>query len=125
MHHLENIKFFIKFGDPKLEPEEQERFAQRLMSELREMDEVNSVARVLDPHPPDGIKAFGGNVLGLLTAEVSVENARKLLGFLADRLGKKSIELEVEAGGKKLKVKAHGREELAIAIKEAKDFIGE
>jgi hypothetical protein len=38
----------------------------------------------------------------------------KALGFLGDRLGNKSIELEVEANGKKLKVKvkASSREDL-------------
>jgi hypothetical protein len=62
-------------------------------------------------------------LIGLLTAEVSAGNAQKLMGFLGDRLGGKPIELEVEANGKKLTVKAHSREELEAAIKAAQDFV--
>lgn len=90
----------------------------------KEMDEVDQVNRVVDPNPPEGNKSVGGFLVGLLTAEVSVANAKKLLGFLGDRLSGKPIELEVEGNGKKLKVSAHSREELEAAIKAAQDFIG-
>jgi hypothetical protein len=56
-------------------------------------------------------------------AEVNAENCKKVLGFLGDRRGGKPIELEVEANGRKLKVKAHSREELAAAMPVAKDFV--
>jgi len=45
------------------------------------------VNRVLDPNPPDRNKSMGGFVVGLLTAPVTPENGKKLLGFLGDRLG--------------------------------------
>jgi hypothetical protein len=117
-----NIKFTIAFNDPDLDAEEKDEQVQRLMTELKQIDEVE-VARVLDPKPPEGNKALGGFLVGLLMAEVNVGNAKKLMGFLGDRLGGKPIELSVEANGKKLSVKAHSREELEIAIKAAQDFI--
>jgi len=117
-----NIKLTIAFNDPDLDPEELEEQAQRLMAELKQMDEVE-VDRVLDPNPPEGNKAIGGILVGLLTTQVSAVNAQKLMGFLGDRLGGKPIELELEANGKKLKVKAHSREELEAAIKAAQDFV--
>ncbi len=118
-----NIQITLAFNDPDLDPEERDEQAQQLISELREIDEVETVDRVLDPNPPEGNKAFGGFLAGLLMAEVNAANAKKLMGFLGDRLGGKPIELEVEANGKKLKVKAHSREELESAIKAAQDFI--
>ena len=93
------------------------------MAELKQVEEVDAVDRVLDPNPPAGNKALGGFLVGLLSAEVSVSNAQKLMGFLGDRLGGKPIELSVEANGKKLTVKAHSREELEAAIKAAQDFV--
>lgn len=117
------IKFTIAFNDPDLDSEEREEQAQRLMAELKQIDEVDAVDRVLDPNPPEGNKAIGGILVGLLTAQVSPANAQKLMGFLGDRLGSKPIELAVEANGKKLTVKAHSREELEAAIKAAQDFI--
>ena len=56
-------------------------------------------------------------------AEVNPENGKKLSGFLGDRLSGKTIELEVEGNGKKLKVKASSREELEMAIAQAEKFI--
>jgi hypothetical protein len=125
MPDTSSIKLTIAFNDPDLDSEERDEQAQRLMAELKQMDEVNTVDRVLDPNPPEGNKAIGGMLVGLLMAEVNIANARKLMGFLGDRLGGKPIELSVEANGKKLTVKAHSREELEAAIKLAQDFIAE
>lgn len=120
---MPSINITIKFNDPDLEPEEQEQQVQQLMTELKQMDEVETVDHVLDPNPPEGNKALGGFLAGLLVTEVNVANAKKLMGFLGDRLGGKPIEMTVEANGKKLVVKAHSREELEAAIKAAKDFV--
>jgi hypothetical protein len=125
MSDTSNIKLTIAFNDPDLDSEERDEQAQRLMAELKQMDEVDTVDRVLDPNPPEGNKAIGGMLAGLLMAEVNLANAGKLMGFLGDRLGGKPIELSVEANGKKLTVKAHSREELEAAIKAAQDFIAE
>lgn len=80
-----DVKLTIVFTDADLEPEEREEQAQRLIAELKQMDEVDAVKRVPDPNPPEGSKAFGSVLMGLLTAEVSVANAKKLLGFLGNR----------------------------------------
>jgi hypothetical protein len=118
-----NVKLTIAFNDPDLDAEEREVQAQRFMTELKEIDEIETVDRVIDPNPPEGNKSVGAILVGLLTAEVNVANTKKLLGFLGDRLGGKPIELSVEANGKKLTVKAHSREELEAAIKAAQEFV--
>ncbi len=123
MTNKSDIKLIINFNDPDLTSEERDEQVQRLMSELKQMDETEAVDRVLDPSPPEGNKSLGGFVVGLLAAEVNAKNAKRLFGFLGDRLSGKPIELEVEANGKKLKVKAHSNEELQAAIKLAQDFL--
>jgi hypothetical protein len=123
MNDQSSIKLTIAFDDPDLEPEERDEQAQRFLAELKQVDEVESVERLLDPNPPEGNKSLGGFLVGMLLAEVNPVNGKKLLGFLGDRLGGKPIELSVEANGRKLTVKAHSREELEAAIKAAQDFI--
>jgi len=123
MNDQSSIKLAIAFNDPDLEPEERDEQAQRFLAELKQVDEVESVERLLDPSPPEGNKSLGGFLVGMLLAEVNPANGKKLLGFLGDRLGGKPIELSVEANGRKLTVKAHSREELEAAIKAAQDFI--
>lgn len=123
MSNESTIKLAIAFNDPDMEPEERDEQAQRLLAELKQVDEVESVERMLDPNPPEGNKSLGGFLVGMLLAEVNPANGKKLLGFLGDRLGGKPIELSVEANGRKLTVKAHSREELEAAIKLAQEFI--
>ena len=118
-----NVKFTIAFNDPNLDSDELEAQAQNLLAQMRDLDEIETVDRVLDPNPPKGNKAIGGMLVGLLTAQVNLANAQKLLGFLGDRLVNKAIELEIEANGKKLKVKASSQAELEAAIAAAQKFI--
>ncbi|MEH1928413.1 hypothetical protein [Nostoc sp.] len=117
-----NVKLTITLSNPSLDADEQERETRNLLREIRDLD-VESAELVGVAETPLGSKAFGGFLLGVLQAEVSIANFKKLLGFLGDRLGGKSIELEVEANGKKLKVKASSREELTAAIEQAQKFV--
>jgi hypothetical protein len=118
-----SIKLTIAFNDPDLDSEDLEKQAQNLLAQMRDLDEIETVDRVLDPNPLEGNKSMGAILVGLLTAEVSLANVKKLMGFLGDRLGGKPIELTVEANGKKLTVRAHSREELEAAIAAAQKFV--
>ncbi|QHG17609.1 hypothetical protein [Nostoc sp. ATCC 53789] len=117
-----NVKLTIALSNPDLDAEEQEREARNLLREIKDLD-VESAELVAATEIPQGAKSVGGFLVGVLQAEVSLANFKKLLGFLGDRLGNKTIELEVEANGKKLKVKASSQEELNAAIEQAKKFI--
>ena len=124
MTDTSTIKLTIAFNDPALDREELEEQAQNLLAQLSDLEDVET-DRVLDLNPPPGNKAVGAALIGILTAQVNKENAQKLMKFLGDRLGNKTIELEVEANGKKLKVKASSREELEAAIAAAQKFVAE
>ncbi|MEH1800288.1 MAG: hypothetical protein V7L13_14215 [Nostoc sp.] len=117
-----NVKLTIALANPDLDAEEQEREARNLLREIKDLD-VESAELVAVTEIPEGAKSVGGFLVGVLQIEVSLANFKKLLGFLGDRLGNKSIELEVEANGKKLKVKASSQEELNAAIEQAQKFI--
>ncbi|PSB18965.1 hypothetical protein C7B65_13170 [Phormidesmis priestleyi ULC007] len=120
-----NVTLTIAFNDPDLDSEELEEQAQNLLAQMKDLDEIETVDRVLDPNPPEGNKAVGAILVGILTAQVNKENAQKVMGFLFDRIGPKPIELEVEveANGKKLKVKASSQAELMAAIEAAQKFV--
>ncbi|BAZ50170.1 hypothetical protein JMG10_43745 [Nostoc ellipsosporum NOK] len=117
-----NVKLAIALSNPDLEPEELERETRNLLREIRDLD-VGNAELVGVTEIPEGAKSVGGFLVGVLQAEVSIANFKKLLGFLSDRLANKTIELEVEANGKKLKVKASSQQELNAAIEQAQKFI--
>ena len=118
-----NFELQIVFNDSDLDSEERDSEAQKLLNQLRQLDEVEDVNRVLDPNPPEGNKALGGFLVGTLTAQVNPSNIKALFGFLGERLLGKTIEMEVTANGKSLKVKVSNQTELTAAIQAAKQFI--
>lgn len=117
------LKLLIHLNDPNLDAEDRDEEAQNLLNQMKPLDEVERVDLVLDPNPPEGNKSLGGFLVGMLTAEVSPTNIKALFGFLGDRLSRKTIELEVEANGRKLKVKASSQAELLAAITAANEFV--
>ncbi|NDJ23940.1 hypothetical protein GS682_20290 [Nostoc sp. B(2019)] len=117
-----NVKLTIALDNPDLDAEEQEKETRNLLREIRDLD-VESAELVAVTEIPEGSKALGGFLLGVLQAEVSFANFKKVLGFVGDRLGNKTIEMEVEANGKKLKVKASSQQELMSAIAAAQNFV--
>ncbi len=118
-----NLKLEITFIDPDLDPEDREEEARKLLNYLQELDEVEEVDRVPDPNPPEGSKALGGFLLGMLTAQVKPKNIKGLMKFLGDRLGAKPIEMTVKTpDGRELSIKASSREEFEFAMQKAQEF---
>jgi hypothetical protein len=115
-----NIKLTIQFNDPELEPAQMDEQAQLLLDELRDIPEIITVDRVIDLSPPIDSKAGGGFLVGLLTAELNINNVKKIFQFLRDRLGGKQIEMTVKLGDdKEISIKASSREEFDYAIESA------
>ena len=118
-----NIALTITFTDPDLTAEKRNEDVGKLLKELKARREIEAVERVRDPHPPEGNKGVGSFLVGMLTAQVTVENAKKALGFLGDRLGNKQITIEAEVNGIKMKVSAASKEEVAFALQQTDAFI--
>lgn len=119
-----DIKLVITFSEPRADEERLDRETDLLLQQIKKFEEVQLVERIPDPNPPDGSKPFGsGCLVGMLKVVVDASNMKAFLGFLGDRLAGKAIEMEVEANGKKLKVKASSQQEFAVALQAAKDFL--
>lgn len=72
---------------------------------------------------PQQEKASVSFLLGILRAEISVANIKRVLEFMGERFGSKPIKLTLEANGKKVEVKAKNQKELLAAIKAAEAFV--
>jgi hypothetical protein len=116
-----NVKFTITLANPDLDAEEQERETRNLLRDIKDLD-VESAGFVEVTEIPEGGKSVGGFLVGALQAEVTISNCYKLLAWLGS-LRNKTIELEVEVNGKKVKVKANGQKELTAALELAQKFI--
>ncbi|NJN21016.1 MAG: hypothetical protein HC812_07265 [Leptolyngbya sp. RL_3_1] len=83
-------------ADTEVPEAQQEQFTEVLFREMNCFDEVERVERVADPAVPDG--GMGAAWLwGILTAEVTVENLKRLGQAVQERLPGKPISFTVKA----------------------------
>ncbi len=123
MVNTSNVKVTISLSETDLDDQELAAEVENLLPQIREVDGVEEADLVAVEEAPLGSKALGGFLVGMLKAVVDPANFKALFGFLSDRFSGKTIELQVEANGKKLKVKASNKAEFELAIQKAEDFI--
>jgi hypothetical protein len=117
MADTSNVKLTITFTDPNLDDQDKDEEVQKLFAQMEDLDELEAVERVVNANAPERTKSVTGWVVAQLIAFVKPENVKQLWGFLSDRLANKVIELEAEANGKKIKIKASSQQELEAAVK--------
>jgi hypothetical protein len=117
MANTSDVKLTITFVDPDLDDQDKDEEVQKLLAQMEDLHEVEAVERVVNADAPEGTKSVTGWVVAQLIAFVKPENVKQLWGFLSDRLANKVIELEAEANGKKIKIKASSQQELEAAVK--------
>jgi hypothetical protein len=118
------IQVTISLSDPSLDDEELQAYMENLKPQLLQVDGVEEANLVPVEEVPQGSKALGGFLLGLLTAEVNPANIKALFGFLGERLGGKPIKMNVKASdGKELNIEASSQAEFELAYQKAQEFL--
>ncbi|MEL7054502.1 MAG: hypothetical protein AAFV85_13330 [Cyanobacteria bacterium J06634_6] len=120
-------QLIVQFNDPVLDEEECDREYLRLIHELKNNPAIDAIHRIplatrseVPAQPSKSALAF---VKNLLTAEINGDNLKPAIRSLYARLVRKTIELEVEANGRRLKVTVSSQEDLEVAIQNAQRFV--
>lgn len=121
MRDEETIQFTFGLDDP--EDEQKLKFAQKLLRELRNLDEVERAERTENLIPEAGSKPGFETILGVLTAEISFKNIKTFFGFLGDRLQDKPIKGSIKVGDNQVEFEVKSRKELAEFEKTALKLI--
>jgi hypothetical protein len=108
------IQFTFALDEPDIEDEYKLKFAQKLLPELRNLDEVERADRAEDLNPGAGAKPGFATLIGVLSAEVSIKNIKGFVGFLSERLQDKPIKLVVKLGEKEVSINVKSTQELAV-----------
>lgn len=119
----EKIQVKITLSAPELEDDELQAAVQSLREQLAEVDGVAETFLITAENAPIGSKSIGSFLLGKLGAIVTASGLKSLVKTLSNRLFGRSIELEAEGNGKKLKVKLDRVEDLEKAIQDVERFI--
>jgi hypothetical protein len=123
MTDARTVQLTFAVNDPELDDEERQEIAQKLLRQLKQLDEVEKVGRAEDSNLEEGSRSLLATLVGVLTAEVSVGNVKKVLGFVGDRLIDKPIIIKVKVGEQEVEIEAKSRKELEEAEKVANNLL--
>ena len=123
MTEKQTVQFTFAINDPKLEDAERQKIAQKLRRELRQLDEVKNVDFAKDSELETGARSVLATLVGVLKAEVSIENIQKVLGFIGDRLPNKPVAIKVKVGEQQVEIEAKSRKELEDAERVARQLL--
>ncbi len=123
MTDQQTIQFTFAVNDPELDDEERQEIAQKLLRELRQLDEVENADFAKDSKLEPGAKSVLATIVGVLTAEVSIENIQKVLGFIGDRIPNKPVVIQVKVGEQEVEIEAKSRKQLEDAQRVARQLL--
>jgi len=123
MTDARTVQLTFAVNDPELDDEERQEIAEKLLRQLKQLDEVEKVGRAEDSNLEEGSRSLLATLVGVLTAEVSVGNVKKVLGFVGDRLIDKPIIIKVKVGEQEVEIEAKSRKELEEAEKVANNLL--
>lgn len=111
------IQLTFAVNDPELEDEQRQEIARKLLRQLKQLDEVEKAELAKDEELEEGARSVLSTLVGVLTAEVSIENIQKVLGFIGDRIPNKPLIIKVKVGNQEIEIEAKSRKELEAAEK--------
>jgi hypothetical protein len=76
-----NVQVTVAIQDPDMDEEELQASIEKLLPQIREVDGIERADLVAVEEVPMDSKAFGGFLLGMLTAEINPANIKKLMFF--------------------------------------------
>jgi HD superfamily phosphohydrolase len=117
------IQFTFAVNDPKLEDAERQEIARKLLRDLRQLDEVENADFAKDSELEPGARSVLATIVGVLTAEVSIENIQKVLGFIGERIPNKPVVIKVKVGEQEVEIEAKSRKELEDAEKVVRQLL--
>lgn len=111
------IQLTFAVNDPELEDEQRQEIARKLLRQLKQLDEVEKAELAKDEELEEGARSVLSTLVGVLTAEVSIENIQKVLAFIGDRIPNKPLIIKVKVGNQEIEIEAKSRKELEAAEK--------
>ncbi|MEM7760947.1 MAG: hypothetical protein AAF298_22875 [Cyanobacteria bacterium P01_A01_bin.40] len=107
------VQFIFGLDQAELEDEERLKFSKKLLPELRNLDQVERADRAEDLAPETGSKPGFATLIGMVTAQVSLQNITGFISFLGDRLQDKPIKGSIKVGDNEVAFEVKSRQELA------------
>ncbi len=115
------VEVTFALDDPSLDEYERQEFAKKLLKQLREQGDAETVERTEDLNTEAGSKSALDKVVGALTAEIKFGKVVSFFNFVGEKFAEKPIEVHVKVGDREVTIKATGEK----AILQARQVVAE
>jgi hypothetical protein len=109
------VEVTFALDDPSLDEYERQEFAKKLLKQLREQGDAETVERTDDLNSEVGTKGGIDKLVGALTAEIKFDKVIGFLGFVGEKFAEKPIEVHVKVGDREVTIKGTGEKAIAQA----------
>ena len=116
------VEVTFALDDSSLDEYEQQEFAKKLLKQLREQGDAETIVRTDDLNAEVGTKGGLDKVVGALTAEIKFDKVIGFLGFVGEKFGEKPFEVHVKMGDREITIKGTGEKVIAQAKQAAIDL---
>jgi len=108
------VEVTFALDDRNLDEYERQEFAKKLLKQLREQGDAESVERTDDLSSELGIK---GGLVGVLTAKVPLDKVVSFVGFVGGKFAEKPIKIHVKDGDFEVNIEVTGEKAVLAAEK--------
>ncbi len=102
---------------------ERQEFAKKLLKQLREQGDAESVERTEDLNAEVGSKGGLDKLVGVLTAEVKLDKVVSFLGFVGGKFAEKPMKIHVKDGDFEVTIETTGEKAALTAEKIASGLL--
>lgn len=102
---------------------ERQEFAKKLLKQLREQGDAESVERTEDLSSEAGSKGGLDKLVGMLTAEVKLDKVVSFLGFVGSKFAEKPMKIHVKDGDFEVTIETTGEKAALAAEKIASGLL--
>jgi hypothetical protein len=113
----------ITFALDNSDDYERQEFAKKLLKQLREQGDAESVERTEDLSSEAGSKGGLDKLVGVLTAEVKLDKVVSFLGFVGSKFAEKPMKIHVKDGDCEVTIETTGEKAALIGEQIAKGLL--
>ena len=111
------VEVTFALDDRSLDEYERQEFAKKLLKQLRDQGDAESVERADDLNSESGSKGFWDKLPGVLTAKVPLDKVVSFMGFVGGKFAEKPMKIHVKDGDFEVNIEVTGEKAVLAAEK--------
>lgn len=117
------IEVTFALDEPSLDEYERQEFTKKLLKQLREQGDAESVERTDNLSSEEGSKAGWDKLVGVLTAKVPLDKVVSFMGFVGEKFAEKPMKIHVKDGDREVTIETTGEKAALIGEQIAKGLL--